>query len=252
MTIDPEDIWLLWPDNQLKLQIRGADAARALLGDIVPVATASKTKGSKVSRLQVRFNQTDGSAGRWEVRMTSRQTTAQPGGNDCTWFWCLPTASSPKAESTPDKKAAKEKAHTPLPHSGKPHPHGVGSLLPYRRILATVAPDVFVDIGSHPVAHMKGMEIYVGTRIPAKIVTLIQKRENPGIRENWNERPITLLRKGDSKGHPARWYWIPGHPPLASIWDLPLEKWKHAATFVTVRDPFRWADPRTLKPKEGK
>lgn len=249
MTIDSEDLWLIWLEGHLHLKIQGSDVAEAMKGTVVSVAEAPNAKGTWGSRLRVRYLQTEDGDGRWEARLASKEEplgTTFPGA---TWSRCLPSA--PTQRSNVQAKAPVDRAQKPkaTKTSGQPKPRRVmGKESAYRRILASIAPDVFVDISTHPAAQSNGAEIYAGTRIPARIVGLMQRRENPGIRENWNETPVTLLRTEAGKGRNAHWYWMPSHPPLAGVWDIPIDNWKRAGAFEIIRDPFRWVDPRTMTP----
>ena len=249
MTHESEDLWLIWLDGHLHFRIRASDVADAMEGRVVTAAEAPKAKGTWGSRLRIRHQPTEAPGGRWEARLASgSESTGRP-PESAIWSRCLPATPSQLANllsKPPAERSKKKKAEKPA-KLVKPR-RVMGKESVYRRILASIAPEVFVDISTHPVDEVNGNEIYAGTRIPARIVELMRRRENPGIRENWNETPITLLRTDDSKGRNAHWYWIPSHPPLATVWEIPIAKWKRAGAFEIIKDPFKWVDPRTLTP----
>ena len=253
MTIDPEDLWLIWLEGHLFLRIRANDVADALGGKVVSVAEAPNAKGNWGSRLRVRHKRHEEAGSRWEARLASKEESQGASPQGATWSRCLVATPTQLANLLPNVSVEKAKKQKVAKPSGQPKPsRNMGKESTYRRILASIAPDVFVDISTHPVAQSNGVEIYAGTRIPARIVGLMRKRENPGIRENWNETPITLLRTDNSKGKNAHWYWIPSHPSLSGVWEIPIAKWKRAWAFEIIRDPFQWVDPRTLTPSVRK
>ena len=222
------DIQLTGRGTHKTVVISKEKAEAATRGEIVVPHRAQRVKADRV---QVRFLPSAPSHSQWQMRIVSilkgRVVEEVP------WNSCDEGGRSPSAIVVPRKKIPKAPAR-----ATKDAIQPIGKEHPFRRVLAKLTAELYVNIGSHPLSSRDGYEVYAGSRVPARIVEMMLNKVNPGIRENWGETPVVLLRMLTPEGQSKRWLWQKGDLPLPTVWATPLEKWKAAERFETVLDPF--------------